>query len=93
MLRCCCCREAIEGLAGSLSFPLRKLYIIDGSKRSDHSNAYMYGFFKNKRIVLFDTLIEQCSQEQVVSVLAHELGVHTQLPHVPCAAWPGHPCL
>ena len=37
--------------------------------------AYMYGMFKNKRIVLFDTLIEQCSEEQVVAVLAHELGM------------------
>ena len=44
---------------------------MDGSKRSAHSNAYMYGFFKNKRIVLFDTLIKECSEEQVVAVLAH----------------------
>ena len=48
--------------------------MIDGSKRSAHSNAYMYGFFNNKRIVLFDTLVEQCSVPQVVAVLAHELG-------------------
>jgi hypothetical protein len=53
------CRDAIEGLAGSLKFPLTKLYVIDGSTRSAHSNAYMYGFFKNKRIVLYDTLISQ----------------------------------
>lgn len=61
-------------MAASLKFPLTKLYQMDGSKRSAHSNAYMYGFFKNKRIVLFDTLIEQCDEEQVVAVLAHELG-------------------
>ncbi len=67
-------RSAIEALAGSLRFPLRKLYRVDGSRRSAHSNAYMYGFFSNKRIVLYDTLIQQCSQEQVVAVLAHELG-------------------
>ena len=51
--------------------------------------AYMYGMFKNKRIVLFDTLIEQCSEEQVVAVLAHELGVlrtGTRAPSSPCGA-------
>lgn len=69
-------RSKIEALAGSLEFPLKKLYVVDGSTRSSHSNAYMYGFFKNKRIVLFDTLIKQCedNEELVVAVLAHELG-------------------
>jgi Peptidase family M48 len=67
-------RTSIEKLAGSLKFPLTKLYVIDGSKRSAHSNAYMYGFWKNKRIVLFDTLLQQCSEDEVVAVLAHELG-------------------
>lgn len=75
-------RQKIEQLAGSLKFPLKKLYSMDGSKRSAHSNAYMYGFFNNKRIVLFDTLIKQCSEEQVVAVLAHELG-HWKLRHTP----------
>ena len=69
-----CCREKIESLAGSLKFPLTKLFLIDGSTRSAHSNAYMYGFFKNKRIVLYDTLVEQCQEEEVTAVLAHELG-------------------
>ncbi|EIE26911.1 hypothetical protein COCSUDRAFT_27312 [Coccomyxa subellipsoidea C-169] len=73
-------RTAIEELAGSLQFPLTKLFVVDGSTRSAHSNAYMYGFFKNKRIVLYDTLIEQCSEDQVVAVLAHELG-HWKLGH------------
>ena len=50
-------RSAIEDLALSLNFPLKKLYLVDGSKRSAHSNAYFYGFHKNKRIVLFDTLL------------------------------------
>ena len=58
-------RSGIEDLAGSLSFPLKKLFVVDGSKRSGHSNAYMYGFGKNKRIVLYDTLIKQCSEPQV----------------------------
>ncbi|GFR42647.1 hypothetical protein Agub_g3584 [Astrephomene gubernaculifera] len=75
-------RSKIEALAGSLRFPLRKLYRMDGSRRSAHSNAYMYGFFNNKRIVLYDTLIQQCSEEQVVAVLAHELG-HWKLRHTP----------
>lgn len=76
-------REAIQGLAGQLSFPLKKLYVMDGSKRSGHSNAYMYGFFNNKRIVLYDTLINQCTEDQVVAVLAHELG-HWKLSHTLC---------
>lgn len=50
-------RTAIENLAATLNFPLKKLYLVDGSKRSAHSNAYFYGFHNNKRIVLFDTLL------------------------------------
>ena len=56
-------RSRIEELAQSLHFPLYKLYVVEGSKRSVHSNAYMYGFYKNKRIVLFDTLIEGYKSE------------------------------
>eukprot|EP00116_Pleurobrachia_bachei_P004768 sb/3465030/ len=52
-------KTAIEELASSINFPLTKLYIVDGSKRSNHSNAFFYGFFKNKRIVLFDTLLDE----------------------------------
>jgi len=48
----------IEALADRISFPLKKLYVVEGSKRSAHSNAYMYGFFNNKRIVLYDTLLK-----------------------------------
>lgn len=73
-------RTKIEDLASSLNFPLKKLFVVDGSKRSAHSNAYMYGFFKNKRIVLYDTLIDQCNEDQVTAVLAHELG-HWKLGH------------
>ena len=60
----CPCREKIEALAGSLKFPLTKLFVIDGSVRSAHSNAYLY-----------DTLVEQCKEEEVTAVLAHELGM------------------
>lgn len=83
------CRNKIEALAGSLKFPLTKLFLIDGSTRSAHSNAYMYGFFKNKRIVLFDTLVEQCKEEEVTAVLAHELGMLSLPPHAcPCGVTP-----
>lgn len=50
-------RKAIEDLAASLKFPLTKLYVVEGSKRSSHSNAYFYGLWNSKRIVLFDTLL------------------------------------
>merc|ERR1711997_1230560 len=52
-------RTEIEELAASIEFPLYKLFVVEGSKRSSHSNAYFYGFFKFKRIVLFDTLLEE----------------------------------
>ena len=51
-------KTKIEALAKKLDFPLKKIYVVDHSKRSAHSNAYFYGFGKDKRIVLFDTLIE-----------------------------------
>lgn len=74
-------RQEIEKLAASLGFPLKKLFVIDGSTRSSHSNAYLYGFFKNKRIVLYDTLLEQCKNvDEIVAVIAHELG-HWKLRH------------
>lgn len=52
-------RTAIEKLAKSIDFPLTKLLVVEGSKRSSHSNAYFYGFYKNKKIVLFDTLLAE----------------------------------
>ncbi|KAJ1678068.1 zinc metalloprotease, partial [Spiromyces aspiralis] len=74
-------RASIEALASRVNFPLKKLYQIDGSKRSSHSNAYMYGFFKNKHIVIYDTLIESTSIEETCAVLAHEIG-HWKRGHV-----------
>jgi len=73
-------RDGIEELAKELKFPLTKLFVMDGSKRSSHSNAFMYGFFNNKRIVLFDTLIENCTIPEVVGVLGHEMG-HWKMGH------------
>merc|ERR1712002_1107769 len=58
-------RTQIEDLAASISFPLYKLYVVEGSKRSSHSNAYFYGFFKFKRIVLFDTLLEESERNKL----------------------------
>ncbi|XP_014211804.1 CAAX prenyl protease 1 homolog [Copidosoma floridanum] len=55
----------IEKLAASLGFPLYKLYIVEGSRRSTHSNAYLYGFYKNKRIVLFDTLVAEYQRKKL----------------------------
>ncbi|KAG0746123.1 hypothetical protein G6F57_002971 [Rhizopus arrhizus] len=73
-------RSRIEALAARISFPLKKLYVIDGSKRSSHSNAYFYGFGKNKHIVLYDTLIEHSDNDEICAVLAHELG-HWKMGH------------
>ncbi|KAL9614152.1 MAG: hypothetical protein Q9167_001362 [Letrouitia subvulpina] len=70
----------VEKLAKRLNFPLKELYVIDGSKRSAHSNAYFYGLPWKKHIVIYDTLIEQSETEEVVAVLSHELG-HWGLSH------------
>ncbi|EKG03313.1 CAAX prenyl protease 1, putative,metallo-peptidase, clan M-, family M48, putative [Trypanosoma cruzi] len=68
--------KKISILAKSHQFPLEKLYQVDGSRRSSHSNAYVYGFWKSKRIVLYDTLIEQMEGDDdlILSLLCHELG-------------------
>ncbi len=64
----------------SEDLPLKELYVIDGSKRSAHSNAYFYGLPWKKHIVIYDTLIEKSETEEVVAVLSHELG-HWSLSH------------
>jgi STE24 endopeptidase len=66
-------RTKIEALAARIQFPLTKLYVIDGSRRSNHSNAYFFGFYKNKRIVLFDTLLEHSTEEEVCAVLGKSI--------------------
>ena len=62
-------KTAIYKLADRLKYPLTKLFVMDGSKRSSHSNAFMFGFGSNKRIVLFDTLLTQVSQEEILAIL------------------------
>ncbi|KAL9627799.1 MAG: hypothetical protein Q9204_006324 [Flavoplaca sp. TL-2023a] len=73
-------KTGVEGLAKRLEFPLNSLFVIDGSKRSAHSNAYFYGLPWKKHIVIYDTLIEKSETEEVVAVLSHELG-HWSLSH------------
>jgi STE24 endopeptidase len=87
-------RSAIEALASNLKFPLRKLYVMDGSKRSGHANAYMYGFGKSKRIVLFDTLLDQCNENQVCCTITMQIGQHFALYPSDCALVQRqkHPC-
>ncbi len=74
-------RQQIEQLLTRCGFTSNGLFVMDGSKRSAHGNAYFTGFGKNKRIVFFDTLLERLSAKQIQAVLAHELG-HFKHNHV-----------
>ena len=74
-------RERILALADQVGFKTSGIFSMDGSKRSAHSNAYFTGIGKAKRIVLFDTLIEQMTMEQGLAVLAHEMG-HYKMKHI-----------
>jgi STE24 endopeptidase len=67
-------RDAIEAFAEKSDFSLRNIYVIDGSKRSTKANAYFTGLGRKKRIVLYDTLIKDHPVEELVAVLAHEIG-------------------
>ncbi|KAI7370903.1 hypothetical protein D0865_11771 [Hortaea werneckii] len=73
-------KERVEALAGKLEFPLDELQVIDGSKRSAHSNAYFTGLPWKKKIVIYDTLIAKSSVPEIEAVLAHELG-HWKMGH------------
>lgn len=74
-------RSAIFALAQKLNYPLTRLFVIDGSRRSSKGNAFFTGFGKNKRIALFDTLIQKQSVPELTAVLAHEIG-HHKMRHV-----------
>lgn len=67
-------RTAIENFSKKAGFQLKNIYIIDGSKRSTKANAYFTGFGPKKRIVLYDTLLDTLSTNEIVAVLAHEIG-------------------
>jgi STE24 endopeptidase len=74
-------RQAIFDLARRVEFPLTNVFVMDGSKRSAKGNAFFTGFGKNKRIALFDTLIEKHSVAELTAVLAHEIG-HYKKGHI-----------
>lgn len=74
-------RDAIEAFADRVGFRLDNIFVIDSSKRSSKSNAYFTGFGRKKRVVLYDTLQEQLSTEEIVGVLAHEIG-HYKHHHI-----------
>ena len=71
----------IKNYLKEVNFPVAKLEVIDGSKRSSHSNAYFSGIGKYKRIALFDTLLEQMNDDEILSIIAHEVG-HYKLKHI-----------
>lgn len=74
-------KSAIEAYSKKVSFPLDNIFVIDGSKRSKKANAFFSGLGKRKKIVLYDTLIENHSTEELVAVLAHEVG-HFKKKHI-----------
>ena len=74
-------KSRIEGLMQRTGFASKGLFIMDGSKRSAHGNAYFSGFGASKRIVFFDTLIDRLAPQEIEAVLAHELG-HFKKKHI-----------
>jgi STE24 endopeptidase len=74
-------RERIERLLARCGFRASGLFVMDGSKRSGHGNAYFTGFGRAKRVVFFDTLLARLAPDEIEAVLAHELG-HFRLRHV-----------
>ncbi|MCK4819558.1 M48 family metallopeptidase [bacterium] len=74
-------KESILNYARSVNYPLAGIFIMDGSKRSSKSNAFFTGFGKNKRIALYDTLVEKHTEPELVSILAHEIG-HYKKKHI-----------
>lgn len=74
-------KEKIEDYAHKVGFAVKNIFVIDGSKRSTKANAYFSGFGKQKRISLYDTLIESLNEDEIVAVLAHEVG-HYKKKHI-----------
>jgi STE24 endopeptidase len=74
-------KSAIEDYSKKVIFPLTNVFVIDGSKRSSKGNAFFSGFGKKKKVVLYDTLIEKHTTEELVAVLAHEVG-HFKKKHI-----------
>ena len=74
-------RNTIESYSKKVGFQLKDIYIIDGSKRSTKANAYFSGFGSEKRITLYDTLLNDLNNEEIIAVLAHEVG-HYKKKHI-----------
>jgi STE24 endopeptidase len=74
-------RDKIESYAHKVGFEMSKIFVIDGSKRSSKANAYFSGFGREKRVTLYDTLIDDLEEEEIVAVLAHEVG-HYKKKHI-----------
>ncbi|WP_283636977.1 M48 family metallopeptidase [Aquaticitalea lipolytica] len=74
-------RDKISDYAQTVGFNLNKIFIIDGSKRSTKANAYFSGFGSEKRVTLYDTLVNDLNEEEIVAVLAHEVG-HYKKKHI-----------
>ena|SRR5690554_2663492 len=74
-------RSQIEKYASKVGFTLDKIFVIDGSKRSTKANAYFSGFGSEKRVTLYDTLINDLDEDEIVAVLAHEVG-HYKKKHI-----------
>lgn len=74
-------RDAVMSYAKSNDFPLENVYVMDGSRRSGKSNAFFSGFGKTKRLVLFDTIMENHSIDEIISIIAHETG-HYKKKHI-----------
>lgn len=74
-------RTKISNYANTVGFNLKKIFVIDGSKRSTKANAYFSGFGSEKRVTLYDTLINDLEEDEIVAVLAHEVG-HYKKKHI-----------
>ena len=75
-------KTGIENLVQRAGFNAREVFVMDASKRSSHGNAYFTGLGKNKRVVFFDTLLKDLKNQEILAILAHELG-HMKLKHIP----------
>ena len=74
-------RNAIDAFSEKVQFPIARIDVMDGSKRSSHSNAYFTGFGKSKRVALYDTLMDDHSENEIVSIVAQEVG-HYKKKHI-----------
>jgi STE24 endopeptidase len=74
-------KDKLEGYARKVGFELQNIFVIDGSKRSTKANAYFSGFGREKRVTLYDTLVHDLEEDEIVAVLAHEVG-HYKKKHI-----------